>query len=139
MPARTPEETSKIMSRIRGKDTKIELLLRKELWKRGLRYRKNYKKLPGTPDIVFIKQKIAIFCDSEFWHGKSFFVNKQDVCNRNSEYWNAKICRNIERDIQVNKQLNEKGWLVLRFWAKEIQDSEETVLSEIFNEYLARE
>ena len=139
MPARTSEETSKIMSRIRGKDTKIELLLRKELWKRGLRYRKNYKKLPGTPDIVFIKQKIAIFCDSEFWHGKSFFVNKQDVCNRNSEYWNAKICRNIERDIQVNKQLNEKGWLVLRFWAKEIQDSEETVLSEIFNEYLARE
>ncbi len=138
MATRTPEETSKIMSRIRGKDTKIELLLRKELWKRGLRYRKNYKKLPGTPDIVFIKQKIAIFCDSEFWHGKSYFVNKQDVCNRNSEYWNAKICRNIERDIQINKRLEEKGWTVLRFWGKEILDEFEKTINEIQATYIDR-
>ena len=126
------------MSRIRGKDTKIELLLRKELWKRGLRYRKNYKKLPGTPDIVFIKQKIAIFCDSEFWHGKSYFVNKQDVCNRNSEYWNAKICRNIERDTQINKKLEDKGWTVLRFWGKEISMHSEKVVIEIIDCVLER-
>ena len=65
----TPEQRSRAMSHIKGKDTSIEVLLRKALWHKGIRYRKNYKKLPGTPDIAITKYKIAIFCDSEFFHG----------------------------------------------------------------------
>ncbi len=123
------------MSRIHGKDTKIELLLRKELWKRGFRYRKNYRKLPGTPDIVFIKQKIAIFCDSEFWHGHHFLTDQKVISRNNNHFWKKKISRNIERDLATNEALKQMGWRVLRFWDYEIEKHQNTVLQEIGDEY----
>ena len=109
------------MSHIRGKDTSIEITLRKALWNKGYRYRKNYKKLPGKPDIVFTKYKIAVFCDSEFFHGKDWDKLKKQLKNgKNSGYWIAKIERNIERDDENDKKLRYDGWTVIHFWGKEI-------------------
>ena len=110
---------SKTAKKIKSKNTDIELLLRRELWKRGYRYRINDKKVFGKPDIVFRKQKIAIFCDSEFWHGKKFLAGEQ--FKTNNIFWETKIKRNIERDQEVNQTLSEMGWDVLRFWGKEIE------------------
>ena len=117
----TAEQRKKNMQHIKSKDTKIEVLLRKELWKRGYRYRKNYSKLPGKPDIVLTKYKIAIFCDSEFFHGKDWEVLKPRLeKGNNSDYWLKKISRNRERDDEINKQLLFQGWTVIRFWGKDI-------------------
>lgn len=126
----TPEQRKKNMRAIKSKDTKIELILRKELWARGYRYRKNYKKLPGKPDIVFTKYKIAVFCDSEFWHGKNYEESTSRI-GTNSDYWRQKIKRNMERDKEVNEQLTETGWTVLRFWEKEIRKETELCLQSI--------
>ena len=118
----TPQQRQKNMKRIKCKDTAIELALRKALWERGHRYRKNYKGLPGHPDIVFTKYKIAIFCDGEFFHGKNWEEMKVSLQkSNNSEYWIRKISRNIERDEEVNKQLRNLGWAVLRFWGQDIK------------------
>lgn len=114
----TKEQRSKTMSRIRSKDTKAEVLLRKALYHEGYRYRKNYKELPGKPDIVLTKYKLAIFCDGEFFHGKDFDTKKP--VDENRDYWDKKIRRNMERDQEVNQMLAEAGWRVLRFWNKEI-------------------
>ena len=108
------------MSRIHCKDTKIEIALRKELWSRGLRYRKNVKNIEGKPDVAFIGKKVAVFCDSEFWHGYDWEHRKNDIKTRR-EFWIPKIERNIQRDLEVNRILEEQGWIVLRFWGKEIQ------------------
>lgn len=108
------------MSRIRSKDTKIEVELRRELWSRGLHYRKNVETIPGKPDIAFIGKKVAIFCDSEFWHGFDWENRKNDI-KTHREFWISKIERNIQRDLEVNQLLEEQGWIVLRFWGKEIQ------------------
>lgn len=109
------------MQHIKSKDTKIEVLLRRELWRRGYRYRKNYSGLPGKPDIVLTKYKIAIFCDSEFFHGKDWEVLKPRLeKGNNSDYWLKKISRNRERDDEINKQLLFQGWTVIRFWGKDI-------------------
>lgn len=117
----TVEQRRKNMQHIKSKDTKIEVVLRKALWKKGLRYRKNYSVLPGKPDIVFTRYKIAIFCDSEFFHGKDWEVLKPRLeKTNNSEYWVRKISRNQERDEEVNKQLLALGWTVIRFWGKDI-------------------
>ena len=116
----TPEQRKKNMQAIRSKDTEIELLLRKELWNRGYRYRKNYKKAVGKPDIALTKYKIAVFCDSEFWHGKNYQESTGRI-GTNPDYWKQKIKRNMERDIQVTEQLQTEGWIVLRFWEKDIQ------------------
>lgn len=117
----TPEQRKRNMKQIRSKDTSIELKLRKGLWKRGYRYRKNVKNLPGKPDIVLRKYKIAIFCDSEFFHGKDWEILKSRLENSNdSEYWIKKISRNMERDDEINKQLLFMGWTVIRFWGKDI-------------------
>ena len=118
--SKTPEQIHFNMSRIRSKDTKIEVELRKELWSRGLRYRKNVKNVPGKPDIAFIGKKIAVFCDSEFWHGYDWDHRKDDIKTRR-EFWIPKIERNMERDREVNQILEEQGWIVLRFWGKQIQ------------------
>ena len=118
--SKTPEQIHYNMSRIRCKDTKIEVALRKELWSRGLRYRKNVSTVPGKPDIAFIGKKVAVFCDSEFWHGYDWEHRKDDI-KTNSEFWITKIERNIQRDKEVNQILEEQGWIVLRFWGKEIQ------------------
>lgn len=117
---KTPEQIHYNMSRIRNKDTKIEVELRKELWSRGLRYRKNVKTVPGKPDIAFIGRKVAVFCDSEFWHGYDWEHRKDDI-KTNRDFWIPKIERNIERDSEVNRLLEEQGWIVLRFWGKDIQ------------------
>lgn len=117
----TPEQRKKNMQNIRAKDTKIEIALRKALWKRGFRYRKNYDKIPGKPDIVLVKQKIAIFCDSEFFHGKDWGVLKPRLeQGTNSEFWVNKIAKNMEHDDIVNKKLLYQGWTVIRFWGKDI-------------------
>jgi DNA mismatch endonuclease Vsr len=116
----TPEQRHENMAAIRCKDTGIEVKLRKELWSRGLRYRKNCRDLPGKPDIVFKGAKVAVFCDSEFWHGKDWETRKEQI-HSNRDYWIPKIERNIERDSEVNSQLSEMGWTVLRFWGKEIE------------------
>ena len=117
----TVEQRRRNMQNIKSKDTKIEVALRKALWKKGLRYRKNYSKLPGKPDIAFVKYKVAVFCDSEFFHGKDWEVLKPRLEKaNNSEFWVKKISRNRERDEEVNKQLLFLGWTVIRFWGKEI-------------------
>jgi len=108
------------MQAIKNADTKIELILRKELWKRGLRYRKNCKELPGCPDIAFKGKKVAVFCDSEFWHGFDWEVKKYEI-KSNKEFWIPKIERNIKRDAEVNEELRAIGYTVLRFWGKEIE------------------
>ena len=114
-------ERSENMRRIRSKNTKIEIALRKALWHKGYRYRKNYEALPGKPDIVLTKQKIAIFCDSEFFHGKDWEILKPQLEHgKNGEFWIKKISRNRERDDEVNKQLLFFGWTVIRFWGKDI-------------------
>ena len=108
------------MSRIKSKNTSIEILLRKALWSTGIRYRKNYAKLPGAPDIAITKYNIAIFCDGEFWHGKDWEEKKHKI-HSNREYWINKIERNIEKDCETNRTLYGIGWTVLRFWGTEIQ------------------
>ena len=117
----TSEQRRKNMQHIRPKDTAIEVKLRKALWNKGFRYRKNCKDLPGKPDIVLTKYKIAIFCDSEFFHGKDWEVLKLQLeKGNNSEFWINKISGNLERDDEVNKQLMFMGWTVIRFWGKDI-------------------
>lgn len=118
----TPEQRHKNMKNIRSTNTTIEVLLRKALWEKGYRYRKNYNKLPGKPDIVIIKYKLAIFCDSDFFHGKDWEILKPRLENgNNSEYWVNKISRNRERDEEVNKKLLFMGWTVIRFWGNDIK------------------
>lgn len=116
----TPAQRHKNMKAIKNKDSDIELLLRKELWKRGLRYQKNVKTVYGHPDIVFKGKKIAVFCDSEFWHGYDW-ENKKDEIKSRREFWIPKIERNIERDKEVNAKLKNDGWIVLRFWGRQIK------------------
>nr|WP_092475075.1 very short patch repair endonuclease [Desulfotruncus arcticus] len=108
------------MRQVRCKDSAIEIALRKELWHRGLRYRKNDKNVLGKPDIVFKGKKVAIFCDSEFWHGYDWNNRKNDF-KSNKDFWIHKIERNMERDAEVTAKLQSDGWTVLRFWGKEIK------------------
>lgn len=117
----TKEQRRKNMQNIHSKNTKIEVKLRKALWKKGYRYRKNYDRLPGKPDIVLTKYRIAIFCDGEFFHGKDWEVLKPRLeKSNNSEFWIKKISRNRERDDVINKRLLYEGWTVIRFWGEDI-------------------
>lgn len=117
----TTDQRRKNMQHIKSKDTKIEVVLRKALWNKGYRYRKNCKGIPGKPDIVLTKYKIAIFCDGEFFHGKDWEILKPRLKKSNSgEYWTSKISRNRERDDEVNKKLLFEGWIVIRFWGEDI-------------------
>lgn len=126
----TSEQRKKNMQHIRSKDTKPEVVLRKALWHKGYRYRKNYKDLPGKPDIVFTKQRVCVFVDSEFFHGKDYesgykskkynSLKEQLEHSNNSEFWMNKIRRNIERDREVDAELHGLGWSVLRFWSKDV-------------------
>ncbi len=118
----TRAQRHKNMQNIKSKDTAIEVLLRKALWKKGIRYRKNFQALPGKPDIAITKYKIAIFCDGEFFHGRNWEVLKPRLeKSNNSQYWISKISKNRERDDQVNKQLLFRGWTVIRFWGNDIK------------------
>ena len=117
---KTKEQISLNMKAVKNKDSQIELLLRKELWSRRLRYRKNSNKVFGHPDIVFIGKKVAVFCDSEFWHGYNWEERKKDF-KSHQEFWIPKIERNMERDAEVTAKLQKDGWTVLRFWGKDIK------------------
>lgn len=122
----TKEQRHKNMKNIKGKDTKIEVLLRKALWHKGYRYRKNYKKLEGKPDIVLTKYKIAIFCDGEFFHGKDWEKLRERLKRGdNGKFWIKKIARNMEHDNDINKRLEFEGWTVLRFWGNDIKRNPE--------------
>lgn len=140
----TKEQRHRNMKNIKNKNTGIEVTLRKALWSKGYRYRKNDKKLPGKPDIVLSKYKIAIFCDSEFFHGKDWEVLKPQLeRGKNAEFWIKKISGNQQRDDEVNKQLQYLGWTVIRFWGKDImkrtdeciQVIEETIFDMMLDAY----
>ena len=111
---------SEVMKRVKSKDTTIEILLRKELYKRGLRYQKNVQTIYGKPDIVFKGKKLVVFADSEFWHGKKLREGKS-IPKTRTEYWVTKITRNMERDKEVDLQLKSEGWTILRFWETDIR------------------
>lgn len=139
----TKEQRHKNMSNIKNKDTGIEVKLRKALWKKGYRYRKNYKKLPGKPDIALPKYKLVVFCDSEFFHGKDWEdLQEQLKRGNNAEFWIKKISQNRIRDEEINKQLKFMGWTVIRFWGKDIKKDveqcvkvvEETIFEIMLNE-----
>jgi DNA mismatch endonuclease (patch repair protein) len=125
----TKEQRSKNMQAVKSIGSKEEILLTRALWHLGYRYRKNNKTVFGKPDITFKKMKIAIFVDSEFFHGKDFDTNKKPMTN--TEFWEKKIRRNMERDIEVNQKLQTDGWVVLRFWSREIRNKISAVISEI--------
>ena len=137
----TPEQRRKNMQHIRSKDTSIEIKLRKALWHEGIRYRKNYKALPGKPDIAITKYRIAIFCDSSFWHGRDF--EKKKPVATNHQYWDAKIKRNMKRDNEVNQQLRVAGWKVLRFWDidinKNLDECINTVIEAVLESKVSKE
>ena len=125
-------QRSKTMSKIRGKESSIEVALRKALFHKGYRYRKNYKKLPGSPDVAITKYKIAIFCDSEFFHGKDWGTLKPKLeKGNNNKYWVAKIEENMARDRRVDKELENLGWKAIHFWGKEIQKELDKCISVI--------
>ncbi len=108
------------MRAIKNKGSKIEIKLGKALWRKGYRYRKNDKTVFGKPDFTFKRLKIAIFCDSEFWHGKDWEINKHEI-KSNIKFWHKKIERNIQRDKDVNEELLKNDWKVLRFWGEDIE------------------
>ena len=133
----TPEQRSKTMSAIRSTNTKAEVRLAKALWNLGYRYRKNNRTVFGTPDLTFKKLKIAIFVDSEFFHGKDW-GNQKDRVKTNTEFWQKKIERNIQRDIEVNTYLESQNWKVLRFWSEQIEKNLEDCVATIQSEIISR-
>lgn len=125
----TPE-TRKRMSKVKLKGGKAETLLAKALWHKGYRYRKNDKRLPGSPDIAILKNHIAIFVDGEFWHGKDWETRK-DRLKRNREYWIEKIEENMERDLRNDRLLAQAGWIPIHFWEKEVMKDLPACVAEI--------
>ena len=127
----TKAQRRKNMQRIRSKDTKAEILLRKALWHKGIRYRKNYKLLSGKPDIAITKHRIAIFVDGDFWHARGYEERPGEQIATNKSFWSSKLKRNVERDRYVNELLLEQGWLVLRFWESDIKKDLETCVKTV--------
>jgi DNA mismatch endonuclease (patch repair protein) len=134
----TAAQRSKNMSAIKGTGTKAEIRLAKALWHLGYHYRKNNKSVFGTPDLTFKKLKIAIFVDSEFFHGKDWETQKDRV-KTNTVFWQKKIERNIQRDIEVNNYLESQNWKVLRFWSDEIEKNLEDCVAKIQSEIISRQ
>ena len=128
----TTPERSKMMGKIRGKNTKPELQFRKALWAAGYRYRVDYKKLIGKPDIVLNKYKTIIFIDGEFWHGYNWIERKGNI-KTNKEFWIPKIERNLQRDREVNAALEALGFTVFRFWEREIKKELENCLEQVIS------
>ena len=133
----TPEQRRRNMQAIRSKDTTIELRMRKALWQCGVRYRKNYKKLVGKPDIAITKYRIAVFCDSDYWYGYDW-ENRNQRIKSNRDYWVPKIERNMKRDREVTATLQEEGWLVLRFWEWQIRKQLDECVEEVLQSIEAR-
>jgi DNA mismatch endonuclease, patch repair protein len=123
---RDPAVTSRIMAAVRGRDTVPELLLRSELHRRGLRYRLR-SKLPGKPDLVFSRARVAVFVDGDMWHGQGWqnrgfsSMEEQFANHRNPDFWIAKIRRNVARDQEVSQQLEALGWTVVRVFESEVK------------------
>ncbi|MFD2034427.1 very short patch repair endonuclease [Belliella marina] len=117
----TTRQRSRTMSKIKGKDTKPEILLKKALWHAGVRYRSNKRKLPGKPDISLIKYRLVIFVDGTFWHGHDWQKRKHQI-KSNREFWIPKIERNMQRDREINHFYQSKGWIILRFWDFEVKE-----------------
>ena len=134
----TEEQRRRNMQAIKNKDSQIEQKLRKELWGRGIRYRKNVKDVFGHPDIAFKGKKIAVFCDSEFWHGYDWENSKEKIHTRR-EFWIPKIERNIARDREVDEYLKRRGWIVIRFWGNEIKKNVELCADRVEKEIRGRE
>lgn len=134
----TSQQRSKIMSAIRGTNTKDEVRLAKAVWHLGYRYRKNNKTIFGKPDLTFKKYKIAIFVDSEFFHGKDW-ESQKDRVKTNTEFWQKKIERNIQRDIEVNNYLKKQGWKVIRFWSEKVEKDLDYCIAEIQKEILQKQ
>ncbi len=126
----TTKKRSKIMSKIRGKDTKPELKFRKALWHKNIRYRVDSKTLPGKPDVSIKKYKLIVFIDGEFWHGYNWDERKQKL-KTNRDFWIPKIERNMQRDKEVNEQLEDMGFTVFRFWESEIKNNLKTCINDI--------
>ena len=133
----TKEQRHKNMQNIRSTNTKAERLLRKALWHHGIRYRKNYKELPGKPDIAITKYKIAVFVDGDFWHARGHEDNPGEQVQTNNTFWAKKLKRNIERDKEVNQALLEMGWLVLRFWDSDVKKDRRACVKDIM-QYLPK-
>lgn len=133
----TSIQRSKIMSSIRSTNTKDEVRLAKALWHLGYRYRKNNRKVFGTPDLTFKKLKIAIFVDSEFFHGKDWETQKNRF-KTNQEFWQKKIERNMQRDIEVNNYLMQQGWTIMRFWSTEIKNNLDDCIAKIQEEIVLK-
>lgn len=127
----TPEQRKKNMQHVRSKDTKVEILLRKTLWAKGIRYRKNFTLLPGKPDIAITKHRIAVFVDGDFWHARGHEQNPGEQIATNRGFWKEKLKRNVERDKFVNELLLEQGWLVLRFWESDVKKDLDTCVKTI--------
>ena len=127
---KTSEQISKNMKSVKSKDSQIELELRRELWKRNLRYRKNVRNIYGKPDVAFIRKRIAIFVDSEFWHGFDW-PNKQKEIKSNRDFWIPKIERNIQRDLEVTAKLESDGWTVIRIWGNDIKHNLQNIADKI--------
>lgn len=138
----TDEATSRRMSNVKLKRGDAEITLAKMLWHKGYRYRLNYKKLPGSPDIAITKSRIAIFVDGEFWHGYNWDEKKSKL-KRNRDYWIQKIEENMARDVRVDKQLIAMDWIPIHFWSKEIkknpdeciQTIEEVIFEQMLSDY----
>ncbi len=113
------DKTRKRMAKVHSKNGKVETVIAKKLWHKGIRYRKNYKKLPGKPDIAITKNKVAVFIDGEFWHGYNWPKSKKYL-HRNREYWIKKIEYNRSHDSKVNAELKSMGWKVLRYWSRKV-------------------
>src|SRR5690554_738932 len=126
----TTRKRSKMMSKIRGKNTKPEMLFRRALWKKNVRYRVDSKHLPGKPDISIKKYRLAIFLDGEFWHGYNWEERRKTI-KSNREFWIPKIGRNMQRDREVNRQLQDLRYTVFRFWSKEISTDLDTCINDI--------
>ncbi|TBN03309.1 very short patch repair endonuclease [Hyunsoonleella flava] len=126
----TTKKRSKIMSKIRGKNTKPEMRFRRALWKSGVRYRVDCKSLPGKPDVSIKKYKLAVFIDGEFWHGYNWDERKPRL-KSNREFWIPKIERNMQRDREVNQQLKDMGFTIFRFWTHEIKNNLKTCINDV--------
>ena len=125
-PPATNEHVKKTMQGNTKKNTSIEVLFRKALWHRGVRYRKNCKDVLGTPDVAIKKYKLVIFCDGDFWHGRAYHGVKS-----HKKFWDEKIKRNRERDLEYTIRLRDEGWTVLRFWESDIRSDVETCVDKV--------
>ena len=137
---RDPAITHKIMSSIKSKNTRPEIALRKALWRQGLRFRVNFKELPGKPDVVFTRVKVAVFCDGDYWHGHNWALRGLKDLNeelaRYSEFWANKINNNVQHDKTIDCQLTKMGWHVVRVWESDIKKDLSECVRRIYMTYL---